>query len=388
MAMEEDPYTVLNLPRTASAGEIKRSFRDLALKHHPDKNPLGSQKFKSVNRAYQILSDERTRKEFDDAHPIFRGASAAAGRTSTTTPAAPSTPAAGQASVNTSSYAFRPQSGATGGGMPTPSTVYPGTAGSSSGSANPTNGGGGGSNRPGSASAQRPASAFKFPSAEQTTFTSSQQFREAGMATPATQFHYASSTGGFTPRGTRPQSSGSNAPEPAEAAAAAGMPQHQRPDSSAPSPRAYPTSASAAGGGASIADELASMRARHEAAQKVDMSAWDRIRRQPLGTPPQEAPPPSSTGGGSTGGYTTARQQQQQQHEQREDPLASSAPARPTFSATRVAQPQPAGHSTSGAAPPTPPTPKSPTGAATGHSTTAASTPHAIFDEEEEEEEV
>ncbi|MFL6362074.1 MAG: J domain-containing protein, partial [Nitrososphaeraceae archaeon] len=53
---------------TASAAEIRRSFRELALKYHPDKNKNSEeskQKFVQIVEAYKLLSDENTRKEYD-----------------------------------------------------------------------------------------------------------------------------------------------------------------------------------------------------------------------------------------------------------------------------------------------------------------------------------
>jgi DnaJ-class molecular chaperone len=63
-----DPYEVLGVSRKASADEIKKSFRKLAKKHHPDSNkgdPKGSARFNEINSAYEILGDEKKRKAFD-----------------------------------------------------------------------------------------------------------------------------------------------------------------------------------------------------------------------------------------------------------------------------------------------------------------------------------
>jgi DnaJ-class molecular chaperone len=80
-----DPYEVLGVARSASAGEVKKAFRRLAKKHHPDQNkndPKAQAKFAEVNTAYEILGDEKKRAEFDrgeiDAegkprHPAFDG---------------------------------------------------------------------------------------------------------------------------------------------------------------------------------------------------------------------------------------------------------------------------------------------------------------------------
>jgi DnaJ-class molecular chaperone len=63
-----DPYEVLGVSRKASADEIKKSFRKLAKKHHPDSSkgdPKASARFNEVNTAYEILGDEKKRRAFD-----------------------------------------------------------------------------------------------------------------------------------------------------------------------------------------------------------------------------------------------------------------------------------------------------------------------------------
>lgn len=62
--MSEDYYEILGIPKTASQDEIKKAYRKLALKYHPDKG--GEQeKFKKINEAYQILSDPQKRSNYD-----------------------------------------------------------------------------------------------------------------------------------------------------------------------------------------------------------------------------------------------------------------------------------------------------------------------------------
>ncbi|HMB77962.1 MAG TPA: DnaJ C-terminal domain-containing protein [Kiloniellaceae bacterium] len=64
-----DPYKVLNLPRDASAQDIKSAYRKLAKKYHPDANPgdkSAEQKFKEVSQAHSILGDPEKRKRFDN----------------------------------------------------------------------------------------------------------------------------------------------------------------------------------------------------------------------------------------------------------------------------------------------------------------------------------
>ncbi len=56
----KDYYKILGVERKASEEEVKRAYRKLALKYHPDHNPDNKQaeeKFKEINEAYQVLSD-------------------------------------------------------------------------------------------------------------------------------------------------------------------------------------------------------------------------------------------------------------------------------------------------------------------------------------------
>lgn len=60
-----DYYTILGVPRTASADEVKKAYRKLAHEHHPDKKTGNEDKFKEVNEAYQVLSDPQKRSNYD-----------------------------------------------------------------------------------------------------------------------------------------------------------------------------------------------------------------------------------------------------------------------------------------------------------------------------------
>ncbi len=62
--MAKEYYSILGVPKTASADEIKKAFRRLAHEHHPDKGG-NEQKFKDVNEAYQVLGDAQKRATYD-----------------------------------------------------------------------------------------------------------------------------------------------------------------------------------------------------------------------------------------------------------------------------------------------------------------------------------
>lgn len=65
---KKDYYSLLNIPRTASSEEIKKSYRKLAMQYHPDKNPgdkKAEEKFKEITEAYEVLSDAKKREMYD-----------------------------------------------------------------------------------------------------------------------------------------------------------------------------------------------------------------------------------------------------------------------------------------------------------------------------------
>jgi len=87
MSDKGDYYDILGVPRNASKEDIKKAYRELALKYHPDRNksPGAEEKFKEISEAYAVLSDDEKRAQYDQFghagvgakytyEDIFRGA--------------------------------------------------------------------------------------------------------------------------------------------------------------------------------------------------------------------------------------------------------------------------------------------------------------------------
>src|ERR1044072_3814004 len=72
---KRDYYEVLGVDRSAGEEEIKRAYRKLAVKHHPDKNPgdkTAEEKFKELGEAYEVLNDAEKRALYDHyGHAAF-----------------------------------------------------------------------------------------------------------------------------------------------------------------------------------------------------------------------------------------------------------------------------------------------------------------------------
>jgi len=73
--MTKDYYQILGIQKGASEDEIKKAFRKLAHKYHPDKGG-DENKFKEINEAYQILSSKEKRAQYDKFGRVFEGGAA------------------------------------------------------------------------------------------------------------------------------------------------------------------------------------------------------------------------------------------------------------------------------------------------------------------------
>ncbi|MBI3573456.1 molecular chaperone DnaJ [Candidatus Kaiserbacteria bacterium] len=71
--MSKDYYQILGIDKKASKDDIKKAFRTLAHKHHPDKKGGDEAKFKEASEAYNILSDDKKRAEYDAYGRVFSG---------------------------------------------------------------------------------------------------------------------------------------------------------------------------------------------------------------------------------------------------------------------------------------------------------------------------
>lgn len=66
--MSKNYYDILGISKTASTDDIKKAYKKLAMKYHPDRNKddaSAEKKFKEINEAYQVLGDAEKKKQYD-----------------------------------------------------------------------------------------------------------------------------------------------------------------------------------------------------------------------------------------------------------------------------------------------------------------------------------
>src|SRR5258706_1487023 len=113
--MMRDPYDILGVTKKASEAEIKKAFRTLAKKHHPDthaNDPKAVKKFQEISAAYEIVGDKEKRAQFD------RGETDAAGQPKGFNQGFPPGAGAGSAGFEQGFGGFRSRGGAGGGAGP------------------------------------------------------------------------------------------------------------------------------------------------------------------------------------------------------------------------------------------------------------------------------
>ncbi|HMQ02272.1 MAG TPA: DnaJ domain-containing protein, partial [Candidatus Doudnabacteria bacterium] len=77
--MAKNYYDILGVSKTATADEIKKAYRKLAHKYHPDKGEGNDARFKEVNEAYQVLSSSEKRSQYDQYGQTFEDAQRSGG---------------------------------------------------------------------------------------------------------------------------------------------------------------------------------------------------------------------------------------------------------------------------------------------------------------------
>src|SRR4030042_6466925 len=77
--MPKEYYNILGVSKDSSDDEIKKAYRKLAHKYHPDKKGGDEAKFKEVNEAYQVLSDKEKRSQYDQYGQTFEQAQSGGG---------------------------------------------------------------------------------------------------------------------------------------------------------------------------------------------------------------------------------------------------------------------------------------------------------------------
>ena len=76
----KDYYTILGLEKGASRDEVKKAFRKMAAKYHPDKKTGDEEKYKEITEAYAVLGDEKKKAEYDTYGHAFNGGGGGGGK--------------------------------------------------------------------------------------------------------------------------------------------------------------------------------------------------------------------------------------------------------------------------------------------------------------------
>jgi hypothetical protein len=261
----EDLYAILGLRQGAAVGDVKRAYRDLALKCHPDRNPLGAAAFQRISTAYEVLGDEQKRRAYDAQCSIQQrmqhGGSAM--------------PANG-----------RPQSAHT---AASARSMWSGTWKQPTGDPKHSWGSTGAGTRPQSAS-------YRPPGTFTADYTSSTGGFQSPQSTPSTAApDRAAPPPPHAPSESMRQTKASGSPvEPDNAESIEADRLRAQGLKRTPSVSAYNISAA-------DREHLQSVKERFEAAMDVDMNAWERIRRRPTTAgasrttePVSQAAPPAS----------------------------------------------------------------------------------------------
>src|SRR5262245_241517 len=110
MAQTKDFYAVLGVSSSASQDEIKKQYRRLAAKHHPDKNPndaKAAERFKEISEAYTVLGDAEKRKQYDDMRRLGAFGGFGGGARSGPRPSGAPRPGAGGAAGREQEFRFQ-----------------------------------------------------------------------------------------------------------------------------------------------------------------------------------------------------------------------------------------------------------------------------------------